>query len=531
MSKTLFVREATGLVREFGPFMVLMMAMNNMIGAGIWGLSIRMPYTYAGSDAPLAFIIGLIPAFFFAISYAWLASCMPRAGGDYVFISRTINPALGYVVTIGNFLGRWFSIGFLLVTDVALWGIAFRILGKGTGNAALADFGTFLSAPPDVTVILVGAILLLVTVWFFITIGGTVFKAYTALIWFVPLVGGIIAILMQLGNPFSPAAFSKAWDAVWGTGSYQEILTIAQNAGWKPTAPNLDATIRGVAGAALFAYSGFHNPAQWSGEVKNPRRNMLVGIISGTLITAVIYISLAASTFFAGGDFISQYNWAYYRGDRALWKITPRIEPVVPMFAAIFTGGNVLLAFLIATAGAFSLYHVQPAALMMETRRVFSLAFDRFFPERFANVSERFHTPTWAILFMVVGGTIGIIISSPVLGPLRSLAGGINATFMYLLGYTFTGLALALLPIVRPEIYESIKAEVGGLPLPSICGVVSFGLGLFFFATNATVMAPMDISISCLILGIGLALYVYYAYKNKKMGIDLKTLLSEIPPE
>ena len=153
------------------------------------------------------------------------------------------------------------------------------------------------------------------------------------------------------------------------------------------------------------------------------------------------------------------------------------------------------------------------------------------FPERFANVSERFHTPTWAILFMVVGGTIGIIISSPVLGPLRSLAGGINATFMYLLGYTFTGLALALLPIVRPEIYESIKAEVGGLPLPSICGVVSFGLGLFFFATNATVMAPMDISISCLILGIGLALYVYYAYKNKKMGIDLKTLLSEIPPE
>ena len=531
MSRTLFVREATGLVREFGPFMVLMMAMNNMIGAGIWGLSIRMPYTYPGADAPLAFIIGLIPAFFFAISYAWLASCMPRAGGDYVFISRTINPALGYVVTIGNFLGRWFSIGFLLVTDVTLWGVALRILGKGTGNAALADFGTFLSAPPDPTIILVGAILLLLTVWFFMTVGGTVFKAYTALIWFIPLVGGIIAILIQLGNPFSAASFSKAWDTVWGAGSYTEIVTIATNSGWKPTAHNFEATIRGIAGAALFAYSGFHNPAQWSGEVKNPRRNMLVGIIAGTLITAVIYIGLAASTFFAGGEFISQYNWAYYKGPRADWKITPRIEAVVPMFAAIFAGGNVLLAFLIATAGAFSLYHVQPAALMMETRRVFSLAFDRLFPERFANVSERFHTPTWAILFMVVGGIMGIIISSPVLGPLRSLAGGINAVFMYLLGYTFTGLALALLPIVRPEIYESIKAEVGGLPLPSVCGVVAFGLGLFFFATNATVMAPMDISISCLILGIGLALYVYYAFKNKKMGIDLKTLLSEIPPE
>lgn len=530
MSRTLFVREATGLVREFGPFMVLMMAMNNMIGAGIWGLSIRMPYTFPGSDATLAFIIGLIPAFFFAISYAWLASCMPRAGGDYVFISRTISPALGYVVTLGNFLGRWFSMGFLLVTDVILWGVALRILGQGIANKALTDFGTFLSAPPDPTILLVGAILLLLTVWFFVTIGGTIFKAYTAIIWAIPLIGGIAAILVQLGNPFSPASFSTVWDAVWGAGSYKEIVTIAQNTGWKLGAFSFDATIAGVAGAALFAYSGFHNPAQWSGEIKNPRRNMLVGIIGGTLITAVIYIGLAAATFFAGGEFISQYNWAFYRA-RAQFVITPKIEPVVPMFAAIFAGGNVLLAFLIATAGAFSLYHVQPAALMMETRRVFSLAFDRFFPERFANVSERFHTPTWAIVFMVVGGVIGIVISSPVLGPLRTLAGGINATFMYLLGYLFTGLALALLPIVRPEIYESIKVDVAGIPLPALCGVLAFGFGLFFFAQNARIMAPMDISISCLILGIALALYLYYAYKNKKMGIDLKTLLSEIPPE
>ncbi len=530
MSRKLFIREATGLVREFGPFMVLMMAMNNMIGAGIWGLSIRMPYTYPGSDPTLAFVIGLIPAFFFAISYAWLAACMPRAGGDYVFISRAINPALGYVVTIGNFLGRWFSVGFLLVTDVALWGVALRILGKGSGNVALADFGTFLSAPPDPTVTLVGAILLLLTVWLFLTIGGTVFKVYTAIIWFIPLLGGIACILLNFANPFGPASFSKAWDVVWGAGSYQEVVTIAQQTGWTLGAPNFDATITAVAGAALFAYSGFHNPAQWSGEIKNPKRNMLLGIISGTLITAVIYIGLAGSAFFAGGDFISQYNWAYYKA-RAQFVITPKIEPVLPMFGVIFAGGNVLLALLIATAGAFSLYHVQPAALMMETRRVFSLAFDRFFPERFASVSERFHTPTWAIVFMIVGGILGIIVSSPVLGPLRTLAGGINATFMYLLGYLFTGLALALLPIVRPEIYESIKVDVAGMPLPAVCGLAGFVFGIFFFAQNARVMAPLDISISCLVLGIGLALFLYYSYKNKQMGIDVKTLLSEMPPE
>ena len=530
MSKGLFVREATGLVREYGPWMVLMMAMNNMIGAGIWGLSIRMPYTYPGSDPVLAFVIGLIPAFFFAICYAWLASCMPRAGGDYVFISRTVNPGLGYVVTIGNFLGRWFSVGFTLVTAVTMWGVAFRALGQGTGNAALASFGTYLSAPPDPTIPLVGAILLLLTVWFFLTIGGNLFKGYTFVIWLIPLLGATVCILLNLAQPYNPASFSKMWDAAWGAGSYQEVVTVAKNAGWTPQAPNFDATITAVAGAAIFAYSGFHNPAQWSGEIKNPKRNMLIGIISGTLISAVIYIGLAASAFYSGGEFISMYDWAYYKAS-SKFVITPKIEPVLPMFGVIFSGGNVLLAFLVATAGAFSVYHVNPAALMMETRRVFSLAFDRFFPERFANVSERFHTPTWAIAFMMVGGTLGIIISSPVLGPLRGLAGGINSSFMYLLGYTFTGLALALLPLVRPEIYDSIKVDIGGLPLPALCGVISFGLGVFCFASNARAMAPMDISISCLVLGIGLALYVYYAFKNKKAGIDLKALLSEIPPE
>jgi len=529
-SKSIFVREATGLVREFGPMMALMMAMNNMVGAGIWGLAVRMPYTYPGSDPTLAFIIGLIPAFFFALSYAWLASCMPRAGGDYVFISRTINPALGYLVTIGNFLGRWFSVGFLLVTDVGLWGLSLRILGLGTGNKDLASFGTFLSTA-DWPIVIAGAILLLLTVWLFMSIGGKVFAAYTAVIWFIPLVGAIIAIALSYGNPFNPTSYKATWDAVWGSGSYQEIVNLATNNKWSAAAPNFNATIQAVAGAAIFAYSGFHNPAQWSGEIKNPKRNLMIGIIGGTLITAVIYITLASSAFFAGGNFISQYDFVYYTPAlRSQLQIMPKIEPTLPMFAVLFAGGNVIVALLIATAGAFSLYHVNPSALTMETRRVFAIAFDRFFPERFANVSERFHTPTWAIAFMMVGAIFGIIISSPILGPARTLAGGINATFMYLLGYMFTGLALAMLPIAKPEIYESIK--IGGLPrLPQICGIVAFAAGILFFAVNAQTLQILDITISALVLGIGLSLFVYYSYKNQKMGIDLKTLMSEIPPE
>jgi len=478
----------------------------------------------------LAFIIGLIPAFFFALCYAWMASSMPRAGGDYVFISRIVNPVIGYVVTFGNFLGRWFSVGFLLVTDVGLWGLALLILGRGMGNAGLTSLGNYLSTA-DPTVLIVGAILLLLTVWFFMSIGGKVFAAYTAILWFVPLVGAIIAILVSFSNPFNPTAYKTAWDAVWGSGAYNEVVNLAKNMPANYTTPSFNATILAVSGAALFAYSGFHNPAQWSGEIKNPKRNLIIGIIGGTFISAVIYISLAASTFYAGGNFILQYDYVYFNPAlRAQLQIMPKIAPTLPMFAILFTAGNPLLAFLIATAGAFSLYHVNPSALMMETRRVFAISFDRFFPERFANVSERFHTPTWAIAFMMVGAIFGIIISSPILGPARALAGGINATFMYLLGYMFTGLALALLPKRKPEVYASIKT--GKLPIPRVCGIVAFVLGVvFWLLSGSTLPAYPDLTVSAVILAIGLCLYAYYMRKNKKMGVDTKTLLSEIPPE
>lgn len=307
------------------------------------------------------------------------------------------------------------------------------------------------------------------------------------------------------------------------------MVKAAADSGFKVTAFSWDATTKAMI-AALFAYSGFHNPAQWSGEIKNPRRSLMIGVVGGLLIVSVIYIGLAWSAFYSGGTFIAEYNWAYYKA-RAALKITPAIEPVLPMFAVIFTGGSAPLAFLAAIAGAFSLYHVQPAALMMETRRVFSLAFDRFFPERFAYVSERFHTPTWAIVFMVVGGIFGILVSAPLLAPLRTIFGGINATFMYLLGYMFTGLALALVPLMKPEIYESIKLEIKGVPIPAVAGLIAFASSVYFFAVAAGTLSLLDIGISCTVLGIGLSLFVYYAVKNTRKGIDVRKLYSEIPPE
>jgi amino acid transporter len=101
---------------------------------------------------------------------------------------------------------------------------------------------------------------------------------------------------------------------------------------------------------------------------------------------------------------------------------------------------------------------------------------------------------------------------------------------MYLIGYTFTGLALVLLPRRKPAIYESIKT--GKVPIPPICGAIACVLGaIFWVISGSTLPIYPDLTVSAIILILGLCLFVYYSQRNKKMGVDLKTLMSEIPPE
>ena len=52
---------------------------------------------YPGADVLLSMFIGMIPMLIFGLTYALLGAAMPRSGGDYVWISRTVNPLIGYM--------------------------------------------------------------------------------------------------------------------------------------------------------------------------------------------------------------------------------------------------------------------------------------------------------------------------------------------------------------------------------------------------------------------------------------------------
>src|SRR5512140_988347 len=114
----LFVRKATGLVRSWSVFDAFIYALFsiNLITLGLYSFS--QMYYFGGGLVP-ALIVSAVFIFFEVIVYAALISVMPRSGGDYVWQSRILGGAVGFILAV---TGLWF----ILWLWVPLYGDMFR---------------------------------------------------------------------------------------------------------------------------------------------------------------------------------------------------------------------------------------------------------------------------------------------------------------------------------------------------------------------------------------------------------------------
>src|SRR5262245_32424087 len=93
----LFTRQATGLVREIGTldaFLLNIFWINLFVGILIYT---QAPAIFPGVNMWLGFLVSTLVLVAPALVYAILSATMPRAGGDYVYISRIFHPALGFL--------------------------------------------------------------------------------------------------------------------------------------------------------------------------------------------------------------------------------------------------------------------------------------------------------------------------------------------------------------------------------------------------------------------------------------------------
>ena len=97
--------DCTTLKRELGLFEVFCIASGAMISTGLFVLP-GLAYTKTGASVIISYLIASLLIVPTLLSKAELATAMPKAGGDYFFIDRSMGPAVG---TVGGF-ASWFSL-------------------------------------------------------------------------------------------------------------------------------------------------------------------------------------------------------------------------------------------------------------------------------------------------------------------------------------------------------------------------------------------------------------------------------------
>jgi len=535
---TLFVRRASGLIREVGPWTALATTMSWTIGGGVNWLMIKVSYDFPGANIPLAFLMVGIGAILTAIAYSYLLASMPRTGGDYIFISRGLNPLLAFALTWGYWLATAIATGTIAFWDVWYWGLSLQIAGVALGDKTLIAIGNALSTDP-LQMLILGTIL---------TIGmGLVaffgIRTYTKLIWIffaIPVIGSMVMFAALINGNIASA--KALFDAAFGAGTWDSVLKIAYDVGfndkiygvfsWEATA--------GALLSPMFAFVGCWSMVSYiGGEIKEPSKTAIWGGVMAVLVITLYMVGASFLVYGAYGKFIGAYTYAFFKAKDRLAEVMPYTgRPMLPFFVAGLMPGQPILQILVSLIAALWLLNDIPAFYLVSTRLPFSWSFDRFFPELLAEVN-RYGSPTWSILLAMIlaeisvigwywGEAFGYYGLALFVADLDSLS-----TLLWWLPSVFGSLAAVILPFYRKDLYDRspLKHEISGIPVMSIAGLGAFFMQLFLYMSLLGSGHKMSLMLELVLFyTIGAAIFIFYLVYNAKRGIDIKTLFGEIPP-
>src|SRR5260370_9336156 len=100
-STSVFIRNATGLVRELSPFDAFNLVFSAvLIPVGITQVLSFAPTFWPGANVLLSFLFSIPLVLCFGLVYLYFTVAMPRSGGYYVWVSRVLGPGIGFLANL-----------------------------------------------------------------------------------------------------------------------------------------------------------------------------------------------------------------------------------------------------------------------------------------------------------------------------------------------------------------------------------------------------------------------------------------------
>ena len=559
----LFAREATGLVREIGFSLGVMIILSHVIGLG-WQ---RRVFQYSGPAPMPTDLMPLgLPAMFWAFlvcgiiviitGYAagYVAAAMPRSGGGYVTISRVIHPVVGYMSGWLMYLAEAFSYG-LIGVDV-MWAITVFY------GIAAAPQGLSL----DASVMFLGGIAI---VWVFAILALLGTKMYGRLMqvmFYIPAAITILFFAMWIAGAMNPSVVAEGVEKALGAPP-STFMTVAVNTGMTTNAVGFFDAFSFALPGAFWAYMGWYATTFLAGEVKEANKKLPLVLLTSGIIIMVVYLlatslsALSALNVYSWTDpatghqwnFFQAYGWLSYGPDaakNAAAAAIPNFQEAWSTGIASFTAqgmGLGALSWIIAIGGVFWLANDIPPFLLVASRTFFAMSFDRMMPESFAYVSERWHAPVWSLIVTAIFAVPACMVEANFpagAADYLKFAGVVGTDIFDALFLTLFCVSCMLLPLERKDIFDraAVKHSAGFVVLLGFVATLGGSFCLYIFIQQSpwiwslftTAATTSDIISAVSLIGLvlaGLLLYIGYMYRNSTKGIDMRTLYLSIPPE
>ena len=251
------------LKKDLGAFDLSMLGIGAIIGTGIFVLTGVAAAEHAGPALILSFILSGLACVFAALCYAEFASTVPVSGSAYTYSYATFGEIIAWIL------------GWDLILEYGLASSAVASGWSGYFQGLLAGFGihfpkalTSAYDPVKGTFIDVPAILIVLIITLLLTQGVKKSARFNTIMVIIKL--AVVLIFIGVG--------------VW----------YVKPSNWTPFMPFGFSGVTAGAATVFFAYIGFDAVSTAAEEVRNPQKNMPIGIIASLLVCTVLYIVVSA---------------------------------------------------------------------------------------------------------------------------------------------------------------------------------------------------------------------------------------------
>lgn len=456
-------------IHQISLFSAIMLALNSLIGSG-WLFGSGSAAKIAGPAAIISWILGAIIIIAISLTYVELGSMFPESGGMSRYAQYSHGPLLGFIAAWAN----WIS----LVTLVPMEAVA-AVQYMSSWPWSWANWTHHFIHDGNITFEGLGVVFIFMVVFTLINYWSVkIMTHFTNLISIFKILLPTLTIIVLIASGFHAENFGH---------NIHEFMPYGSRSIFEAT------SISGI----IMSYDAFQTVINMGGEIKNPRKNIVRGVLISMIITAAIYVLLQVT--FIGA--VEPSTLA-----KSGWHGIDFTSPFADL--AIILGINwlVILLYLDAFVSPFG---TGVAFVATASRAMAAMTHTKHLPAWLGRLNQKYMIPRFA---MIVNLLLAMLLVS-VFRNWNLLATVIAAAT--LIAYLTGPVAVMSLRKIEPDLKRPFKPNYMKFLAPFAFVLTSLAIYWSMWPTTVQVI---------FVIALGLPVYIYYEIKYQHSNLKTQLL-------